>query len=193
MTARQMRSDMSAAKQVDPSAFKPHVQIEPSEEVPVGCKFLSMGDSVQAVGGRLGVRYVAGSIIADGQVTSRSQREWLNCNEGFILDEESASWETIAGSLNRESRNVCVCVVCCREQSSTLFPTSDPRMQMNRGEVEVEEAKQTRVRRASTLTTDKERNEYEVMRPALRNWCGSCAKGRAKHSHECGTSERSGL
>ena len=33
---RQMRSDMSAAKQVDPPAFKPEVQIKPLEEVPVG-------------------------------------------------------------------------------------------------------------------------------------------------------------
>ena len=32
---RQMRSDMSAAKQVDPSAFKPDVQIKLPEEVPV--------------------------------------------------------------------------------------------------------------------------------------------------------------
>ena len=35
---------------------------------------------------------------------------------------------------------------------------------MYRGEVEVEEARQTRTRRASIFTTDKERNEYEVMR-----------------------------
>ena len=47
----QMRSDVSAAKQVDPSAFKPDVQIEPSEEVPVGSKFLNMSGGAQAVGG----------------------------------------------------------------------------------------------------------------------------------------------
>ena len=45
---------------------------------------------------------------------------------------------------------------------------------MDRGEVEVEEARHTRVRRASILTTNKERNECEVM-------YNSCAKGRAKH------------
>ena len=87
---RQMRSDMSAAKQVDPSAFESDIQIKPSEEVPVGSKFLNMSDGVQAVGGRLGVRCVAESIIADGQVTARSQGVWLNCNEGFTLDVESA-------------------------------------------------------------------------------------------------------
>ena len=64
---------MSAAEPMDPPAFKPDVQIKPSEEVPVGSKFLSMSDGAQAVGGRLGVRCVAGSIIADGQVTARSQ------------------------------------------------------------------------------------------------------------------------
>ena len=63
---------------------------------------------------------------------------------------------------------------------------------MDRGEVQVEEARQTRVRRASILTTDKERNEHEVMRTVLRNWCDSCVKGRAKHSHRCPTREPSG-
>ena len=88
---RQMRSDVSAAKQVDPSAFKPDVQIKPSEEeVPVGSKFFNMSDGAQAVGGRLGVRCVAGSVVADGQVTARSQGVWLNCNDEFILDEELA-------------------------------------------------------------------------------------------------------
>ena len=89
-----------------------------------------------------------------------------------------------------------MCVVLDGEQSSSLFPTneqeSSPRMQMDRGEVEVEEARQTRVRRASILATDKERNEYEVMRTVLRNWCDSFVKGRAKHSHRCQTSESSG-
>ena len=75
---RQMRSDVTAAKQVDPSAFKPDVQIKPSDEVPVGSKFLNMSDGAQAVRGKLGARCVAGSIIADGQVTARSQGVWLN-------------------------------------------------------------------------------------------------------------------
>ena len=85
-------------------------------------------------------------------------------------------WETIEGSLNREQK--CVCVSFYGKQSSSLFPTSEqessPRMQMDRGEVEVEEVRQTRVRRASILTTNKKRNECEVMYI-------SCAKGRAKH------------
>ena len=38
----QMRSDVGAVKQVEPPAFKPDVQIEPSEEVPVGSIFLNM-------------------------------------------------------------------------------------------------------------------------------------------------------
>ena len=63
---------------------------------------------------------------------------------------------------------------------------------MDRGEVEVEEVRQTRTRRASILTTDKESNEYEAMRTVSRNWCDSCVKGRAKHSHRCPTSEPSG-
>ena len=58
--------------------------------VSFGSKFLNVSDGAQAVGGRLGVRCVAGSIIADGQVTARSQGVWLNCNDEFILDEELA-------------------------------------------------------------------------------------------------------
>ena len=91
----------------------------------------------------------------------------------------------------------CVCVILYGEQSPSLFPTSEqessPMMQRDRGGVEVEEARQTRTKRASIFTTDKERNEYEIMRTVLRNWCGSCAKGRVKHSHGCPTSEPPGL
>ena len=58
-------------KRVDPSAFRPDVQIEPSQEVPVGSKFLKMNDGAQAVGGRLGVRCAAGSVFADEQATAK--------------------------------------------------------------------------------------------------------------------------
>ena len=77
---RQMRSDVSAAKQVDPSAFRPDGQIESSEEVPFGSKVLKMSDGAQAVGGRLGVRRAAGSVFADEPAMARGQRVWLNCD-----------------------------------------------------------------------------------------------------------------
>ena len=116
---RQVQPDMSAAEPMDPQAFKPDVQIKPSEEVPVGSKFLSMSDGAQSVGGRLGVRCVAIWIIADKQVTARSQGVWLNCNKGFILDEESAGEVEEPLGDNRgfvESRDQKrVCVVCYRE------------------------------------------------------------------------------
>ena len=73
---RQMRSDMSAAKKVDPSAFKHRCSDQVVRRGPSWFpNFLNMSDGAQAVGGRLGVRYVAGSIIADDQVTARSQAE----------------------------------------------------------------------------------------------------------------------
>ena len=105
---RQVRPDMSAAEPMDPSVFKPDVQIKPSEEVPVGSKFLNMNDDAQAVGAKC----VAGSIIADGQVTARDQGVWLNCNDEFVLDEESAGeieepFGDNRGFINRETRNVC--------------------------------------------------------------------------------------
>ena len=77
---------MSAAEPMDPPVmFKSR-----NQKWSVGSKFLNMSDGAQAVGGRLGVRCVAGSIIADGQVTARSQGVWLNCNDEFILNEELA-------------------------------------------------------------------------------------------------------
>ena len=111
---RQMRSDVSAAKQVDPTAFKQDVQIKPSEEVPVGSKFLNVSGGAQAVRGILGARCVAGSIIADGQVTARGQRVWLNCNDEFILDEELAGvveeplGDNRGFSESRDQKRVCV-------------------------------------------------------------------------------------
>ena len=187
---RQMWSDVSAAKQVDPSAFKPDVQIEPPEEVPVGSKFLNKSDGAQVVGRRLGVGRAAGSVVAEGQATARGQRVWLNCDDEFILDGESASVAEESLGDNRgfsESRDQKrACAVCHKEQSSSSFPTgeqeSSPWMQMDRGEVEVAEAR---------LTTDKEKDEYEAMRTVLRNWCNSCVRGRAKHSHRCPTCDPS--
>ena len=87
----QMRSDVGAVEQVDPPAFKFDVQVEPSEEVPVGSTFLKMSGGAQAVGGRLGVGCVTGSVVADGQVTARDQGVWLNRNDEFVLDGQLAS------------------------------------------------------------------------------------------------------
>ena len=88
-----------------------------------------MSDGAQAVRGRLGVRCVAGSIIADGQVTARSQGVWLDCNDEFILDEELAGVIEEPLGDNRgftESRDQkCVCVIIYGEQSSShpvFFP-----------------------------------------------------------------------
>ena len=83
--------------------------------------------------------------------------EPLRDNRGFIESRE----------------HECVCVILYGEKSPSLFPTSEqessPRMHMDRGGVEVEEARQTRTKRASIFTTDKERDEYEVMRTVLRD------------------------
>ena len=175
----QNRSDMGAAEQVDPSAFKPVAQIEPSEEVQVGSKFLNMSGGAQAVGGTLGERCVAGSVIADGQVTARDQGVWLNRNDEFTLDGELASVTGESLGDNRgfiESRDQNhVCVACCKGQSSSLFPTSEqessPRMQMDRGEVEIEEARQTREREElrSSPQTKRKTNMKSCVRCCARH------------------------
>ena len=113
-------------------------------------------------------------------------------NDEFILHEELAGVIEEPLGDNRgflESREQkCVCVILYGEQSSCLSPTneqeSSPRMQMDRGEVEVEEARQTRVRRASILTMNKESNEHEAMRTVLHNWCDSCVNGPPRMSNK---------
>ena len=101
---------------------------------------------------------------------------WLNRNDEFVVDGELASvTEELLGDNRRfiESRDQKhVYAACC----PTSEQESSPRMQMDRGIVEIEEARQTRERRASVLTTDKEKDEYEVMRTVLRSWCNSCVR-----------------
>ena len=53
---------------------------------------------------------------------------------------------------------------------------------MDRGEAEAEEARQTRVRGPSILTTE---IEHELMRTALRNACDTYAEGRTEDPHGC--------
>ena len=121
-------------------------------------------------------------MLIDGQAVARGQRVWLSCDDGFILDGESASMAEESLGDNREfseSRDQKRAWVVCYRKNH------------DKGEDEVEEARETRERRASVLTTDKEKDEYEVMRTVLRNWCNSCVRGRAKHSHRCPTSDPS--
>ena len=130
----QTRSDVSAAKQVDPSAFSPDVQIEPSEDVPAGSKFLNMSDGAQAVGGRLGVRRAAGSVVADEQAMARGQRVWLNCDDEFILDGDLASVTEESLGDNRgfiKSRDQKhVWVVCyTRNNHPVFFPNNRARIE----------------------------------------------------------------
>ena len=73
-----------------------------------------MSGSAQAVGGRLGVRCVAGSVVADGQVTARDQGVWLNRNDEFVLDGElaSVSEESLGDNRgfigSRDQKHMCV-------------------------------------------------------------------------------------
>ena len=87
-----------------------------------------------------------------------------------------------------------VYVVPCEEQSSNLFPVvgQEPKQgtQMDRGEVEVEEERQARVKSAPVLPTDKEREEHEVRYVTFRSWCVACVAGRAtEDSHKRSATE----
>ena len=77
--SRQVFFDTGAARLVCPTAFRPDVPIEPSEEIPLhqadgtrvahlGSKFLSMGVGTQKNEGRSDVRNVTKPIVAAGQL-----------------------------------------------------------------------------------------------------------------------------
>ena len=74
-------------------------------------------------------------------------------------------------------------LIPCEKQSSNLFPLveqeSSQGRQMDRGEVEVEEERQAKVKSAPVLPTDKERDEHEVTHATFRSWCEACVAGRA--------------
>ena len=89
-------------------------------------------------------------------------------------------------------------MIPCEEQSSNLFPLveqeSSEGRQMDRGEVEVEEERQARVKSAPVLPTDKEkeRDEHEVTHATIRSWCEARVAGRAtEHSHKRSATEPS--
>ena len=89
---------------------------------------------------------------------------WLNGDGEFILDVKSArriekllgdkTWFCRAAKAER-------CVIPCEEQSSNLFPLveqeSSRGRQMDRGEVDLEEERQARVKSTPVLPTDRER------------------------------------
>ena len=88
-----------------------------------------------------------------------------------------------------------VYVIPCEEQSSNLFPLvgQEPKQgtQMDRGEVEVEEERQARVKvRQSSRQTKRE--EHEVTHATFRSWCEACVAGRAtEDSHKRSATEPS--
>ena len=146
--------------------FRP-VPIEPSEEIPLrqadgtrvahfGSKFLSMGVGTQTIEGRFDVRNVTKPTVAAGQVTDRGQ--------GLCFVE-----------LRKQKG---VHVIPCQEQSSNLFPLleqeSSQGRQKDRGEVEVEDERQARVKSAPVLPTDRETSMRSRMRRfaagARRTW-----------------------
>ena len=197
---RQGWSDTSAAEQAGPISVQTRCSNRAIRRGPSRFQILQHErNGTQAVGGRRGVRRAAGSVIAYEQAMARGQRVWLNCDDELILDDESASvteessGDKREGSLNRETENMCVWLVARDNHPVFSQQTSKSRAQGCRWtEVRLRSRRRgKRERRASVLTTDKQKDEYEVMRTVLRNWCNSCVRGRAKQSHRCPTSDRS--
>ena len=87
-------------------------------------------------------------------------------------------------------------VIPCEEQSSNLFPLveqeSSQGRQMDRGEGDVEEERQARVKSAPVLPRDKEREEHEVTHATFRSWCEAFVAERAtEDSHKRSATEPS--
>ena len=118
---------------------------------------------------------------------------WLNGDGGFILDVKSArkdenQFRDKRGFIELRKQKG-VYVIPCEEQSSNFFPLVEQELsqgrQMERGEVDVEEERQARVKSAPVLPTDKEREEHEVTHATFRSWCEACVEGRAtEDSHK---------
>ena len=156
--------------------------------------------ALRKIEGRFNVRNVTKPIVAAGQVTDRGQGVWLNGDGRFILDVKSArKIEKLLGDKRgfvelRKQKGVYV--IPCEEQSSNLFPLVEQEpsqgRQMDRGEVEVEEERQEKVKSAPVLPTDKERDEHEVTHATFRSWCEACVAGRATEgSHKRSATEPS--
>ena len=120
--------------------------------------------------------------------------------DAFILDVKSArkiekQLEDKRGFVELRKQKG-VYVIPCEEQSSNLFRLVEQELsqgrQMNRGEVDVEEERQARVKSAPALPTDKEREEDEVTHATFRSWCEACVAGRAtEDSHKRSATEPS--
>ena len=117
-------------------------------------------------------------------MTDKGQEVWLNGDGGFILDVKSArKIEKLLGDrrgfVELQKQKRCV----CEDLSSILFPLvgQEPKQgtQMDRGEVDVEEERQARVKSAPVPPTDKEGEEHEVTHATFRSWCEECVAGRA--------------
>ena len=147
-----------------------------------GSKFLSIGVGTQKIEGTFDVRNVTEPIVAAGQVTDRGQGVWLNGEGRFKLDVKSArkienllgdkTWFCRAAKAER-------CAYDSLRGTTIIqpFPTGRQGIQMDRGEVDVEEERQPRVTSAPVLPTDRERG---MSRGAtLRSWCEACVAGRA--------------
>ena len=128
------------------------------------------------------------------------QGVWLNGDGGFILDVKSArKVEKLLGDKRgfvKLRKQKGMYVIPCEEQPSNLLPLAEQEssqgIQMDRGEVDVEEERQARVKSAPVLPTDKEREEHEVTHATFRSWCEACAAGRAtEDSHKRSATEPS--
>ena len=71
------------------TAFRPDVQIEPSEEVPDNSEFITSVDT-RKVESEFAVRSVTELIVHDGQQADESRKTWLNEVDGLIWCMKSA-------------------------------------------------------------------------------------------------------
>ena len=169
---------VATTEQHSKTAFRPDVQIEPSEEVPDNSEFITSVD-IWKVESEFAVRNVTECFVYGGQQADESRKTWLNDVDGIVRGVKAA------GRIERLLRNKRSfsefwnqhgeCVIPCDKQlcsSPTLSEEESGQMrQMDRGEIEVEEERRVRTKCMPVLPTDSEKHESKNTHVASRSQC----------------------
>ena len=169
---------VATIEQHSKTAFRPDVQVEPSEGVPDNSEFITSVDT-RKVESEFAVRNVQAMIVDDGQQADKGRKTRLNDVDGLVRGVKSA------GRIERLLRNKRSfgelwnqkdeCQIPCDKQLCS-FPTmseqeSGQTRQMDRGEIEVEEERLVRTKCTPVLPTDSEKHESKSTHVVSRSQC----------------------
>ena len=152
---------------------RPEDRIGSPREISANYKFLNTSVGTQEVEGEFAVRYVTKLTDAAGQPTDEGREARPSEAGGPVRSVESPerimrllrNKRSFSELKDQKGEHVTPCdeKLCERESSQAR--------QMNRGEIEVEEERRVRAKRAPVLPTDKEKDEGEIMHMTTRSQC----------------------